>query len=214
VWNLRYPSAKAVPGAVIWDGNMAGPHLVPGTYQMMLIVGKDTLSQNFNVVIDPRYKVTQAGLQAQFDLLMKIHKKLNQTNKSILKIRKAKKEINGYLSRLKGFPKKDTLKKAAMPLIKKLNKIENALMQVKSHASEDPLNYPVKLNNKLAALAASVGTSYHHPTKQDYEVFDYISKKVDIQLNALKPLLEQNLKSFNDLVDSLHVPAVYLPKKK
>ncbi len=214
VWNLRYPSAKAVPGAVIWDGNMAGPHLVPGTYQMMLIVGKDTLSQNFNVVIDPRYKVTQAGLQAQFDLLMKIHKKLNQTNKSILKIRKAKKEINGYLSRLKGFPKKDTLKKAAMPLIKKLNKIENALMQVKSHASEDPLNYPVKLNNKLAALAASVGTSYHHPTKQDYEVFDYISKKVDIQLNALRPLLEQNLKSFNDLVDSLHVPAVYLPKKK
>ncbi len=214
VWNLRYPNAKSVPGAVIWDGNMSGPHIVPGTYQMKLIAGNDTLTQNFNVVINPRYKVTQEGLQAQFDLLMKIHAKLNKTDKSILKIRKAEGQINGYLSRLKGFSKIDSLKKAAKPVIKKLGRIEDALIQVKSHASEDPLNYPIMLNNKLATLAATVGASYNRPTQQDYEVFSELSKQVDAQLNELKPLLDQKVKSFNALVDSLHVPAVYLPARK
>ncbi|MBE0650497.1 MAG: exo-alpha-sialidase [Bacteroidales bacterium] len=214
VWNLRYPDAKAVPGAVIWDGDMEGPRVVPGTYQMKLIVGKDTLMRNFEVVIDPRYSVTQSDLQAQFDLLTKIHAKLNQTNESILKIRKVKDEIDGYLSRLSGYPQKDSLEKIAKPLVTNLNKIEDALIQVKSHASEDPLNYPVRLNNKLAALAASVGDSYNRPTKQDYEVFEELSKQVDVQLDTLKPLLDQQVKSFNGLVDALHIPAVYLPQKK
>ena len=214
VWNLRYPDAKSVPGAVIWDGDMSGPQIVPGTYQMKLIAGKDTLMQNFDVVIDPRYKVTQADLQAQFDLLMEIHAKLNQTNKGILKIRKAIGQINGYLSRLKGFPNIDSLENTAKPLINKLNEIENALIQVKSHADEDPLNYPIRLNNKLAALAATVGASYNRPTKQEYEVLSELSKQVDSQLNELKPLLDQKVKSFNSLIDSLHVPAVYLPDNK
>ncbi len=211
VWNLRYSDATRVPGAVIWGGNMAGPQIVPGTYTATLTVGGKTISRPFRVAIDLRYKVSQEALQKQFDFLTRVHKKLDETDKAILKIRKVKGQINGYLSRLKGFDKLDTLKAAAKPLLKNLTSIENKLMQTKSHASEDPLNYPVKLNNKLAALASTAGSSYNPPTKQEYEVFDELSKQVDAQLKILHPLLNQQLQKFNALVKSLNVPVVYVP---
>ncbi len=214
VWNLRYSDASRIPGAVIWGGSMAGPQIVPGTYTATLSVGGKTISRPFKVVIDPRYKVSQQDLQKQFDFLTKLHKKLDETDKAILKIRKVKGEINGYLLRLKGYNKLDTLKAVAKPLLKKLTGIENRLMQTKSHASEDPLNYPVKLNNKLAALASAAGSSYNAPTKQEYEVFDELSGQVDEQLRILQPLLTKQLQEFDILVKSLHVPAVYVPDGK
>lgn len=214
VWNLRYPNAKAVPGAVIWDGNMAGPHVVPGTYLMKLTVGNKSFIQPFEVVEDPRYKATQGDLQAQFNLLMKIHAKLNQTDKNILKIRKIKRAIHGYLTQLKGFPKLDSLKKVTTPLLKKLTVIEKALIQTKSHAVEDPLNYPMRLNNKLAALASSISFSYNRPTRQDYQVYKMLSGQVNVQVGLLQPLLDKQLKAFNNLVKTLNVPAVYIPGNK
>lgn len=214
VWNLRYPDATRVPGAVIWGGNMAGPQIVPGTYTATLSVGGKTISQSFKVIPDPRYKVSQEALQKQFDFLTKVHKKLDETDKAILKIRKVKGQVNGYLSRLKGYDKLDTLKAVAKPLLKELTGIENRLMQTKSHASEDPLNYPVKLNNKLAALASVAGSSYNQPTKQEYEVFDELSGRVDTQLKILRPLLTHQLQKFNTLVKSLDVPVVYVKDGK
>ncbi len=214
VWNLRYPDATRVPGAVIWGGSMAGPQIVPGTYMATLSVGGKTISQPFKVVLDPRYKVSQEDLQKQFDFIMKVHRKLDETNKAILKIRKVKGQMNGYLLRLKGYDKLDTLKAVAKPLLKKLTIIENRLMQTKSHASEDPLNYPVKLNNKLASLASTAGSSFNPPTRQEYKVFDELSGQVDAQLRILRPLLTKKLHEFDRLVKSLHVPAVYVPDGK
>lgn len=214
VWNLRYPDATRVPGAVIWGGSMAGPQIVPGTYTATLSVGGKTISQPFRIVLDPRYKVSQEALQKQFDFLTKVHKKLDETDKAILKIQKVKGQINGYLFRLKGYDKLDTLKAVAKPLLKKLTGIENSLMQTKSYASEDPLNYPVKLNNKLASLASTASSSYNLPTKQEYQVFAELSNQVDEQLRILHPLLHEQLQKFDALVKSLHVPVVYVPADK
>ncbi len=210
VWNLRYPDATAVPGAVIWDGNMAGPQVVPGTYKVKLTVGKQSMTQDFVVEKDPRISATQADFEAEFALLMKIHKKLDETDKAINKIRSVTSQINGYMNQLKDFPKLDELKKNSKPLLDSLSTIENNLMQTKSHASEDPLNYPVKLNNKLAALASTIRSSYNRPTKQEYEVFEMLSKQIDAQLDRLKPILNTQLAKFNNTVKSMNIPAVYV----
>ncbi len=211
VWNLRYPDATRVPGAIFWGGGLAGPKIIPGTYRAVLSVnGKPVASSKFEVVLDPRYRATQEDLQKQFDFLMQVHKKLDETQRAILKIRKVKSRLQNYLTQLKGFGQRDTLQKTAAPLLKKLNAIENRLIQTRSHAHEDPLNYPVMLNNKLTELASAAGSSFHAPTQQEYEVFDMLSKKIDAQLQALHPLLTNQLQKFNALVRALRVPAVYV----
>ncbi len=215
VWNLRYPEATRVPGAIFWGGGLAGPKIVPGTYRAVLSLnGKPVASRDFKVALDPRYHATQEDLQKQFDFLMQVHKKLDETQRAILKIRKVKSRLQGYLAQLQGYDKLDTLQKVARPLLKQLDIIENRLIQTRSHAHEDPLNYPVKLNNKLTELASAAGSSYHAPTQQEYEVFDMLSKKIDAQLRMLHPLLTNGLRKFDALVQALHVPAVYVQEGK
>ncbi len=81
-------------------------------------------------------------------------------------------------------------------------------MQVKSRASEDPLNYPIKLNNKLAALASSVESADMPPTKQEYEVYEMLSRAIDEQLAKWKQALATDVQQFNDYVRQQNVPAV------
>ena len=212
VWNLRYPNATAVPGAVLWGGNMAGPQVVPGKYQALLKIDNQLYTQEFTVKKDPRIKASQKDLEAQFALLMKIYKKLDATDRAINQIRKVKSQIQNRMKPLKTNPKADTLNKIANKIEKDLTDIENKLMQTRSHAGEDPLNYPIRLNNKLTALASTVRSSYNRPNKQDYEVFKMLSGQVDRQMEQLKPLLHKRLNAFNQMFKSLEIPAVTLEK--
>ena len=213
-WNLRIPSAIPVPGAVIWGGTLAGPKVVPGNYRLVLKYGQKITERNFVIAKDPRYKVTQTGLEAQFKLLKSIRDKLTETDRAILQIKSVKKRLSDFLINKKGYSKYDSLANMIHPIQKHLTNIEDNLIQTKSHAMEDPLNYPVKLNNKLAALASAVGASYNTPTKQDYQVFNLLSYKVDKQLMLLKHVLEIEVVKLNDFVSKIKVPAIYVPKKE
>ena len=179
-----------------------------------LAVGNQKTSQTFTVEKDPRIKATQQDLDAQLTLLKQVHDKLDKTNKAINRIRSVRSQINTYLEQLKDYPQIDQLKKQAKPILDTLKTVEDNLIQVKSHASEDPLNYPIKLNNKLAALASTIGSSYNRPTKQEYDVFHMLSDKVDAQLKRLQPVFDEKVPAFNNTVKGLSVPAVYLKKDK
>lgn len=208
VWNLRYPDATTVPGAVIWGGNMAGPQITPGHYKITLSINGQSLSQTFEVKKDPRIAASQKDLEEQFALLMKIHNKLDTTNRAINQIRKIKKQLTSRVQPISKQPEAKKLVEMARKLEKALTDIEENLMQTRSHANEDPLNYPIKLNNKLASLAATIRSSYNRPTQQDYEVFKELSAKVDKQLNRLKPLLHDGLDDFNEAFKNRGIPAV------
>jgi len=56
---------------------------------------------------------------------------------------------------------------------------------VKNQSGQDPLNYPIRLNNKIAALAGVVGGTDNKPTAQSYAVFNALSSQLDVQAAAL-----------------------------
>ncbi len=213
VWKMRYPDATKVPKAIIWFGSMRGPRIVPGHYRVTLTIGKTKQSQDFVVRKDPRIPASQADLEAQLALLQKIHAKLDETNRAILKLRKVRSLIKAYVKRL-GHDKKDNaaIRKSAKAITDKLDAIEANLIQTKSHASEDPLNYPIRLNNKLAALASEIGQSFAHPTKQDYAVYDDLSSQTDQQLQQLNDVLTEKLPALNRDIAREQISPITVPK--
>jgi len=191
VWDMRYPPVTRIHPQVLWGGNTQGPRAIPGSYKVRLIVGDDTVgTRNFEIVKDPRIETTQKNFLAQFDLISDIKAKLDTTQKSINKIREVRDQINKLIQ---DNPSHQSARVTAQPVLDKLSNIEQHLVQVKARAPQDPLNYPIKLNNKLAALASNVSRGDHRPTKQQYEVFDELSKKVDVQLEQLQNLLEKDV---------------------
>ena len=96
----------------------------------------------------------------------------------------------------------------AHALSKELTDIEEALYQTKSKASEDPLNFPVKLNNKLAALLTAVEESDVQPTASQQQVYEDIATSINAQINKLKEVMSDGVPSFNRFVKDQDVPAI------
>lgn len=210
VWNFRIEGATTFPGMILWSGETRGPRIIPGSYQVKLTVGDKTLAQNFEVKKDPRLNTTQEDFLKQYEFLLKVRDKLTQTNESIIQIRDIKKQIDEVSSRFKEQPDSKNITDIAKSLKDKLSAIEEELYQTKNRSSQDPLNFPIKLNNKLAALGDSAGDGDYAPTSQAYIVYQDITAKIDAQLQKLKDLLDRDLTQFNQAVKEKSTPAVIL----
>ena len=82
------------------------------------------------------------------------------------------------------------------------------LYQTKNQSSQDPLNFPIRLNNKLAALGSIVGSADAQPTEQSYTLYEELAAQIDAQLRQLNQVLTDDLKSFNALARSADIPFV------
>jgi photosystem II stability/assembly factor-like uncharacterized protein len=211
VWDLDYEGATAVPHAPLWGGDTKGPEALPGAYQVRLTVLGKTYTAPLQIEPDPRLKVTQADLQKQFDLLVKIRDKVSETDDAINQIRDLRDQINAMNKRLKGDPRVKTVADAGKSLDKKMTEVEEALIQTKAKSGQDVLNFPIRLNNQLVALGGVVGSAASAPTQQSYEVFDMLAKSVDEQLAKWKTIVSTDVKAYDDAVKQQEIPAL-IPK--
>ncbi|MBX7152948.1 glycosyl hydrolase [bacterium] len=212
VWDMRYPDAIEVPGAIYDGGNLRGPKIIPGTYQVRLTNGKTVQTQSFEIKKDPRIATTQESFKALLDLLLTMQSKLNEVQKGINSVRDIRKQMNAVTASLKDTTLSKSIKDAAKPLNDSLTAIEEALIQTKLKASQDALNYPIKLNDKLVSLMAYVAQADERPAKQSYETFDDLARRIDAALIKLKPLTENEVPKFNALVKD-KISAITLEKK-
>lgn len=213
VWDLRYPDAGRFPGMILWAGETRGPRAVPGTHQVKLTVDGKPVTQSFEVMKDPRAQISQADFARQLDLLLKIRDKLTETHDAITRIRDVRKQTDEIANRVKDQPEGKAVLDAAKQLNGKLTGVEEELYQTKNQSNQDPLNYPIRLNNKLAALAGVVGQGDAAPTDQAHEVFKDLVGRIDAQLERLDRVLRGDLPAFNKLVRDQNVPAVIVRLK-
>ncbi|HWC98577.1 MAG TPA: hypothetical protein VG456_17575 [Candidatus Sulfopaludibacter sp.] len=208
-WNLRYPDAITFPGLIMWAGSVTGPVAAPGTYTAKLTVDGKSFTQTFELKKDPRLAATPEDYAKQLSLALQIRDKLSEANGGVVKIREVRKQLEDYA-------KRDDKKvaDAAKELIKKLTTVEEELYQTKNRAAEDPLNFPIKLNNKLAYVMGVVESSDNPPTSQSYQVYEDLASLTNAQIKAMNTLLTTEISSFNKLVRDENVPAVHVSTPK
>ena len=169
----------------------------PGDYQVRLTVGERKETQKFLVKLDPRLiGVTEKDLQEQFDLAIKIRDKTSEANDAVTLIREIKKQAKERVDKAND----SKIAAAADALTKKLSEVEEEIYQVRNRSNQDPLNFPIKLNNRLASLRRSVETGDARPTNGSYVVFKELSAELDVQLAKLKALVKGDLAVLNVLL--------------
>ena len=213
VWNMRYPDPKKVDGYVSSDGAMSGPIVAPGTYQVRLTVGDQSLTENLEVHKDPRVDATQADLEAQLALHLKIRDKLSETHDAINTLRNVRQQIEDWQKRTQDQPVNEALTRVGKSARERLKAIEDELIQSKAKTRQDTLNHPAKLNGKLAGLAGVIASAQAAPTTQAYAVFDDLSARINAQLRQLQEVLDSDVAAFNLLLRENDVPGV-IPSAK
>jgi photosystem II stability/assembly factor-like uncharacterized protein len=210
-WDLRHTDATRFKSLILWAGNTQGPRVAPGTYQVRLTAGGKSLTEPLEVRKDPRLATTQAEFDQQQALLVQMRDKLTETHDAIARVRTVRDQVQGATDRAKAAGKDQKVKEAADALDKKLTAVEEALYQTKNRSGQDPLNFPIRLNNKLAALGGTVATGDGAPSAQAKQVYQELTGEIDAQLKALREVLATDLPAFNKLVNDEGVPAVSLP---
>jgi len=216
-WDLRYKSATDIPGLIMWAASTRGPIAPPGSYQVRVTADGNTATQPFSIRRETHVlaDVTDADLQKEFDLAMQISKKASQANEAVLLVRGIRPQIDDRRNKLDS--RTGPTAKALDKLENQLTTVETTLYQVKNQSSEDPLNYPIKLNNKVSAVQGVVETGDSAPTSQSVEVFNMLAGQVDLQLTALDTAVNVDLPQVNQMLQRQKVEpikAVPLDTKK
>jgi hypothetical protein len=195
-WNLRYAGATTFPGMIIWSGRpQVGPKAVPGKYKVKVKANGLEQSYDVDIKMDPNLKgISLEDLTKQFQLAMQIKEKESEANDAVKEIRKLKPQIENQKSGVKD----SLLLKEMNAVIMALQKVEEDLYQVKNQSGQDPLNFPIKLNNRLSSLRRSVETGDARPTDASYVVFAELSKELSILLTAKLSIQNSLLKSLNE----------------
>ncbi|MCG6958241.1 MAG: glycosyl hydrolase, partial [Gemmatimonadetes bacterium] len=213
-WDMRYPDAHRFNGMVLWAAGTTGPMAPPGAYQVRLTVDDNVVgTESFKLLPDPRVKgVTQADYDAQFDLLIKTRDEFSAANDAVKTIRYLFYQLD---DRAKNIPsaQRSEFNAAVTPLRTDLQSVSDSLYQSKSHASEDPLNYPIRLNNRIGALMGVVSSAQGRPTQQSYEVYDLLSKLIDVQLDRMQTALA-GLDQVNSLLEAAGLQPVEVAAKE
>jgi hypothetical protein len=210
VWDLRYEGSSRVPHSPLWAGNTDGPIAAPGTYQVRLTVQGKAYTAPLEVKADPRSKATQPDLEKQLDLQLKIRDRLTQAHDTINQVRDIRAQMAALNKRLEGQPQAKAVAEAGKQLDKKMTEVEEVLVQTKARSNQDVLNYPIRLNNYLAALRGVVESSEGAPTQASYDVYEMLNKQLDEQLGKWKQILATDVPAYNDTVQKQSVPAIIL----
>lgn len=211
-WDMRYPDAEAVDGgSMMWGGSITGPMAIPGLYKAHLYEDSALIAEcNFEIKKDPRLDIKPGDLEAQLAFHLKVNAKLSETHKAINRLRKIRKQVNEYLTSVSDTTKAAPLKSISKPMQDTLNAIEEELIQTKAKAFQDLLNFPVKLNNKLASIASMAASADTRPPAQCEQAYTDIATRIDVQLTKLKQLEDQAIPAFNAKASEINKPAVEL----
>jgi len=189
-WDMRYPGARTVSTGVelstLESPPAAPPVAPPGRYAVRLTVGAETYEEPFEIRRDPSRSATDADLQAQFELVVQVRDKLSEVNDAVNRVHDAERQLEKLEPRQAGGGAP-----AVAAVKEKLRAIEGQLTRI---PGRNPLYLPAKtLDNKLAALTGKVGQREARPTKQMYDVFEYLSRRADDVLRQLAEVIGKDL---------------------
>jgi hypothetical protein len=192
-WDLTYPGAVTFPGMILWGATTNGPTALPGTYQVRLTVDGQSQTRPLVIRKHPLRNTPDADIAEQFNLALQIRDKISEANRAVIQIRKIKEDVKDRLAKSAD----GQLKAAAERLVTGLSAVEQDIYQVKNQSGQDPLNFPIKTNNRFASLLGMTLRGEGKPTANIYPIFEDLKKELKAETDRLQQVLTKDLAAFN-----------------
>ena len=209
-WNMMYDGAESVKGMILWWASLNGPMALPGNYKVELMVNDTTLNSDFNIIKNPLSEASENDMKAQFDFINDINAKMTEIHKALKNVKKVRSQVGLLKKSIKDKKTHKDLIGFADKLVKDMTVIEETLYQTKSKSGQDPLNFPIRLNNKLGHLNSLTRIGNYAPTQQAIDFKNEITKDIDLELAKLYSLFDKNVKELNQKVKDSNIDLIQL----
>jgi photosystem II stability/assembly factor-like uncharacterized protein len=205
VWNLRHTGATRVAGNKTTGEVNEGPIVAPGSYTARLVVGEHEHAVAFEVVNDPRVKTTQADLEKQEKMLLRMRDKISQAHEAVNKLRGLREQLALWHKRTADQPQ---IVESIAAIQKKLDAIEDRLILPGEQKDDYRLISPHRLNSALSELISVVNIADAKPNKAAQALFAEHAAGIDAEVAKLDAVIKQDIAALNALIAEKGVPAV------
>jgi len=197
-WRMDYPAAKKFDGMILWSGSLNGPTAKTGEYKVVLNVNGKTYEQKFRIIKSPVSEGSETDIERQFEFIKSVNDKVNEAHQAIIDIRAMKSQVKDYTDKISD----KELKDYAAKLDSIASEVEKNLYQTKNKSGQDPLNFPIRLTNKLAHLNSlmNMGINDFPPTSSMYQVRDELTALIDNELNRWYNVKKSMLPELNNMI--------------
>ena len=151
-----------------------------------------------------------AEMQEQYDFITEINTTVDLAHQSIKKIRAINEKLDTFISAYASDDLVKDLVEKAKELKGQFSEVEKALYQTQNRSGQDPLNFPIRLTNKLAHLNSLVSLDDFGPTVQDRAVKEELTTKIEEQLAQFDALIEKEIDAFNETFNQKQLPFLQL----
>ncbi len=208
-WNMRYPDWVSAENMIMWTGIGSGPKAAPGKYSIAIKVGKDSITKTFIIKANPSYKCTQTDYEAQFDFLITVGNTYNGIQNCIKQIQNLRQQMTEFKTKQgKNCPKE--ILTLCDSIDKRITFIEEKFYQTKLKSSQDILNYPMQLNNKIANLYDYASSGINAPTEQVKAAFDELVAETNLYQGMFKLTIQNEIKELNALIIKSELPVIVI----
>ncbi len=206
-WDISYPEGTEVEGMILWWAGSGGPLALPGDYQVAFSVGEREQVRDFTIKADPRVQASAEERQAQFTFMKEVQDKASEAHQVIIDLRKLRSQIKDFQDRIadKG------ITSYGEGIIDSLTAIEETLYQTKNRSGQDPLNYPIRLTNKLAHLNSLMGIGTYKPTAAAYAVKEELTTQIDAEIEKYNRIVDGEVPQYNRMILERGVEVIVPP---
>ena len=202
IWDMRYPGFTSFDGMVLYSSPNVGPKAIPGNYKVKMYYNDDIINQDFTIVKDPRISNTLDDYEEQFNFLIDVRNQVSRANQAIIDIREGRENLNFIKKQVN---ENDQLIDLINEFDKKISVIENNIHMTKNKSRQDPLNYGIRINNRLAFLMADSQRGDYPPTDQSQDFFKEIKKELDNELINLNKILLEYTETINRQIEENNI---------
>jgi photosystem II stability/assembly factor-like uncharacterized protein len=196
-WDLRYEKPKVLEKAVFSLADVSGLKALPGLHQVVLEIGNKRWDQPLVLQKDPRWTQSDTDLRAQYELAMRVKSLLESCHQSVEKLRAARTQIQDVFNRKSAAKLPVSTQAQKEMILKKLNELEEDLIQHRSESGQDPINYPSKIDDQIAYLYSIVNHQDDRPNAGAYERLSDLEKELAPLTERLNAILEQDVAALN-----------------
>lgn len=213
VWDMRYPGFKEFPGMVLYSSPNRGPKAPPGMYKAVLKMNGRSVEQEFEILPDPRLSNTPEDYQTQFEYLIQVRDEVTNAHQAMLDIRALKKDMAYLQEKIADNPDATELENLMKGFKGKMEGIENNIHMTKNQSRQDPLNYGIRINNRIAFLLADQQRGDYPPTDQAIAFFEQVQEELKVEIDSLDQLIEEELPKINEKAQAFGIKIIS-PRKK
>ena len=207
IWDMRYPGFKSFEGMVLYSSPNVGPKVAPGKYNIKMTYNDQILQKEFEIVKDPRVKISQADYQDQLEFLINVRDEVSRANQKIIDIRNIKNNMIFILEKTRNNVE---LQEMINKYLTDISEIENNIHMTKNQSRQDPLNYGIRINNRIAFLLADSQRGDYPPTDQSKEFFIQIKEELDTEILKLDALIDKHSQKIENYLEENKIELISL----